>query len=150
MCFVAHFSLNETVNKQNFYYCALENPKNTQTRPLNLCAVWYAIAPLGVVNQYFLEHNSNCCHEKCIFLQDGANACTIHVSIKILRNVFSGHNYTFLLISLAKTLINSYWSEWWTISSKGRKDVYKKDGDHLNDVTRHNLISISNRHARHH
>lgn len=113
----AHFSLNGSVNKQNFRYWSQENPRVTNEIPLHSprVTVWCAVAPFGVIGPYFFEENGvtvTVNSERYIhmlntffipelrrrqintrdvyFQQDGATAHTANASMDIVRRMFAG------------------------------------------------------------
>jgi hypothetical protein len=55
----AHFHLNGSVNKQNYRYWAMENPRELHQRPLYSpkVTVWCAVTPFCVIGPYFFEEN---------------------------------------------------------------------------------------------
>ena len=110
----AHFHLSGTVNKQNFWYWAQNNPRDLHQRPLHSprVTVWCAVSRLGVVGPYFFEEggetvtvtSNRYCEmlenflqhrleefydsEDFWFQQDGATAHTARRSLGILREMF--------------------------------------------------------------
>jgi hypothetical protein len=107
----AHFYLSGTVNKQNFWYWAENNPRDLHHTPLHSsrATVWCAVSCLGVVGSYFFEEGGETSNRYCKvlenffrprldefddsenfwFQQDGATAHTACRSLGILREMFS-------------------------------------------------------------
>jgi hypothetical protein len=56
----AHFHLSGFVNKQNFRYWAIENPKTMHEKPLHCekVTVWCALSAFGIIGPYFFEDDS--------------------------------------------------------------------------------------------
>ncbi|GBL82575.1 hypothetical protein AVEN_263665-1 [Araneus ventricosus] len=109
----ARFHLSGCVNKQNFHYWALNNPRQIHERPLHSerVTVWCAVADSGVIGPYPFEENGkavtvtsaryvdmlrNFLQPKLYehgnlavwFQQDGATALTAGISIDLLKEMF--------------------------------------------------------------
>jgi hypothetical protein len=111
----AHFHLNGSVNKQNYRYWAMENPRVLHQRPLYSpkVTVWCAVTPFCVIGPYFFEENGitvtvtsaryiNMIEsffapelrkrgidiQNVWFQQDGATAHTAAASMTVLRTLF--------------------------------------------------------------
>ena len=96
----AHIYLCGPVNKQNFQYWTVDNPRELHERPLRspYVTVWCAIAEFGMWGPYFfmlqnfLWPKLDELEEKYVwFQQDGATTHTSCRSLSILREVFPGH-----------------------------------------------------------
>ncbi len=57
----AQFSLNETANKQNCHYYAIENPRHIVEKPLHLeCVmIWCEVAEWRIIGPYFFKRTIN-------------------------------------------------------------------------------------------
>jgi hypothetical protein len=55
--FLKYFNLSGTVNKQNFRYCAAENPRELCALPLHCpkVTVLCTLSSIGVIGPYFFE-----------------------------------------------------------------------------------------------
>jgi len=55
----AHFHLNASVNKQNFWHWAPQNPHEVHERTLHSLkvTVWCDIGKVGIIGLYFFEEN---------------------------------------------------------------------------------------------
>ncbi len=105
----AHFYLNETVNKQNCRYYAVENPQNIVEKPLHSerITVWCGVAEWRIVGPYFFTQTVNTERyvemlrsflvpqlkrrrklSRTFFQQDGATCHTSRVTLEFLRKHF--------------------------------------------------------------
>jgi hypothetical protein len=56
----AHFHLTVAMNRQNFRYWPMENPREFHLRPLHSSnvAVWCAVSSFGMIGPYFFQDDN--------------------------------------------------------------------------------------------
>lgn len=116
----AHFHIGGYVNKQNFRYWDVQNPRQLHQEPLHKpkVTVWCAISASAIIGPYFFENQrgqtvtvnseryaqmlhdffrlelqiSSCFNRNTWFQQDGATAHTANVSMQAVRQLFPKKN----------------------------------------------------------